>query len=211
MNKFERKNIIIIPNRGFKKRKYKKKKETYNPIISYGLIVYSRETPEGKLLSVDCLEKKPYFLIYQRRDNFEYMDFLRGIWNSIELLPSLFSSMSIEERNRIRNYTFQELWDDLWVEHDSRIYRDGFTKAKKKYDSIKHVIPYILDNTTSKINDTPWGFPKGKKNNSNEQMMTCAVREFNEETHIQVEESDIMLNIFEVQIIKNIPPIITLQ
>lgn len=217
MNNFEQKNIIIIPKGDrFKRRRHKKKKDSCNPITSYGLIVYSEgrpskdrpseslyleNNPSEILLSEsrstkgvfpENTEKVPYFLLYQRRDNFEYMDFLRGIWYSAEVLPSLFSSMSIEERNRLRNYTFQELWDDLWVEHDSRIYRDGFIKAKKKYDSIKHIIPYILDNTTSKVNDPPWGFPKGKKNNPNEQMMTCAVREFTEETHIQVEEKDIV-------------------
>jgi 8-oxo-dGTP pyrophosphatase MutT (NUDIX family) len=164
-----------------KKKKFKKKKDEYNPITSYGLIVYSLDS-----------ENIPYFLLYQRRDNFEYMDFLRGIWHKQEMLPPLFSAMSNDERQRLRQYTFQELWDDLWVEHNCRIYRDGFARAKRKYDSVKHLIPYILDSTSSDINDTPWGFPKGKKNNFHENPITCAVREFKEETHIHVDKENIV-------------------
>ena len=39
--------------------------------------------------------------------------------------------MSIEERKRIRDYTFQELWDDMWVDKNSRIYKENFSKAKE--------------------------------------------------------------------------------
>ena len=160
----------------FNRRKYskKKKKKKYGiePITSYGLILYT------------VMNDKPVFILYQRRDNFEYMDFLRGIWISEGQLPSLFSLMSPDERRRIREYTFQELWNDLWVEHSCRIFRDGFSKAKRKYDSIRDKIPHLLDTTTSHIREPPWGFPKGKKNNFKEDPIACAIREFTEETRI---------------------------
>jgi len=168
-----------------RKRKNKKKnyKTVFNvtePITSYGLILFSYENDEL------------IFLLYQRRDNFEYMDFMRGTWTSSGQIPALFSAMSPEERRRIREYTFKELWDDLWVEHNCRIYRDGYTKAKKKYDMVKCNIPQFLDNTFSHIQAPPWGFPKGKKNNYLEDPIDCAFREFEEETHISIKDMRIV-------------------
>ena len=149
----------------YKRKKFskKKKKKKYGdePITSYGLILYT------------VVNDKPIFLLYQRRDNFEYMDFLRGVWMSEGQLPGLFSLMSPDERKRIREYTFQELWNDLWVEHSCRIFRDGFSKAKRKYDSVRDKIPNLLDTTTSHIREPPWGFPKGKKNSFKEESISC--------------------------------------
>ncbi len=155
------------------KKRYKKKGKFYNvsePITSYGLILFTIK------------EREPLFLLYQRRDNFEYMDFLRGVWASEGQLPALFSLMSIDERWRIRNYTFEELWDDLWVEHNCKIYKEGFPKAKKKYDMIRHRIQDLVNTTNSCIESPPWGFPKGKKNSYKETSIECALREFIEET-----------------------------
>lgn len=166
------------------KKKYKKRKQfnISEPITSYGLILFSLSHSKKDSSS----EKEPLFLIYQRRDNFEYMDFLRGAWSSEGQLPALFSLMSDDERERIRNYTFQELWDDLWVVQECRIYRDGLSKAKKKYDSVKSQIPNLLDTTTSCIRYPPWGFPKGKKNGYHEDSLKCAIREFEEETKLPI-------------------------
>jgi len=163
------------------RKKYKRKKRIEcDPITSYGLVAYT--THEGN----------NYFLLYQRRDNFEYMDFLRGVWSTEDILPSLFSSMSIDERKRIREFTFPELWEDLWVEHNSRIFRDGFVKAKRKYEGAKHAIPELLDSTISNIIEPPWGFPKGKKNNFRENPVDCALREFQEETRLSVDQVQII-------------------
>ncbi len=171
-------NCLNNCQNNFKPRR--KIKRYDQPITSYGLLLFSYEN------------ETPVFLLYQRRDNFEYMDFLRGIWNAESQLPALFSLMSYEERKRIREYTFQELWDDLWVEKNGRIYRDGYTKAKKKYDSIRHRIPFLLDTTSSCICDPPWGFPKGKKNGYYEIPINCALREFNEETKLSTDSITII-------------------
>jgi len=166
--------------RARRKRKYRKKRRSdFEPITSYGLIAYAWR--RGQL----------YFLLYQRRDNFEYMDFLRGVWSTQEVLPSLFSAMSQDERDRIRNFTFQELWEDLWVEHESRIFLDGLQKAKRKYEMVRNHIPYLLNTTASHIREPPWGFPKGKKNSVRESSISCALREFREETQLSVEDTQI--------------------
>lgn len=175
---------LVYPRLGGKKKGKKRSYRITEPITSYGLLLYS------------TADENIVFLLYQRRDNFEYMDFLKGAWGSEGQLPALFSVMSHEERERIRNYTFKELWDDLWVEHTCRIYRDSYTKAKKKYDSIKDKIPYILETTQTHILSPPWGFPKGKKNGYYEDPVACALREFEEETRIPTSD---------IQIVEDIP------
>ena len=148
------------------------KEKKINPIISYGIIAFTMR------------ENQPYFLLYQRRDSYEYMDFLRGIWNTDHDVKNLFSLMSMEERQRIRDYTFKELWDDLWVTHTTPIYKD-MARCEKKYQSIKERIPKLLNTTSTNIIEPPWGFPKGRKN-SNEKHLDAAVREFTEETNISI-------------------------
>lgn len=163
-----------------RRRKVRKKRRYHEPITSYGLILYTVVNDQLK------------FLLYQRRDSFEYMDFLRGAWSCEADLPALFTNMSREERNRIKDFTFGELWDDLWVEHSCRIYRDGYPKAKRKYDQVKDLIAGILESTESQLRSPPWGFPKGKKNNYREDPIDCAIREFTEETRLPEEEIHII-------------------
>lgn len=140
------------------------------PITSYGVIAYRfREEPE--------------FLTYQRRDTFGYMDFLKGRWKSENDLPRLFSTMSCDEQNRLLKYGFDELWNDLWVNHDSRSYNSN-ARSKEKYESIQHLIPTLVDGNPG-IDGPPWGFPKGRKN-SNEKPIECAKREFEEETNMRL-------------------------
>lgn len=150
-------------------RRWKKKE----PISSFGLLIFHR-TADGEI----------YFLLQQRRDTFEYMDFIRGMWRQESQLSALFTLMSAEERLRVRNYTFQELWDDLFIIKTSKIYSDLLPRARRKYDVVHSLIPNILDTTRSHTSDPPWGFPKGKKNHYKESEVECAVRETEEETRI---------------------------
>lgn len=154
-----------------------------HPITSYGLILfYMERTIEGD---------QPKFLIYQRRDNYEYIDILRGNWNNEKRLKELFAALSPEEKRRIREYTFEELWDDLWVSRVNSIHKDGFSKAKKRYEMIKDKIHEYLEQGNPEFSNVlpPWGFPKGKKNDADgETNKECALREFAEETGLPVDE-----------------------
>lgn len=145
--------------------------ERKKSIVSYGIVLCS---VSGNIVK---------YLLCQRRDTYGYMDFLRGVWTTNSSLFRLFEGMTEDERYRIRWFTFDELWDDLWVDHTSSIYNTK-GKARKKYDVIKQHIPFILQNTRSKCNESPWCFPKGKKN-YNETHLRCAIREFSEETRIK--------------------------
>ena len=158
---------------------------SYEPIISYGTIVFHLDS-NAYLDETPKKHETPMFLIYQRRDTFEYMDFLRGAWSDERQLPLLFSGMCIGERERVRQYPHDALWDDLIIDHDCKLYKDGYPKAKRKFETIKDKIPHLLDTTMSYVVEPPWGFPKGKKSNPLEDPIDCALRETSEETRIKL-------------------------
>ncbi len=156
------------------------------PITSYGLILFCMDN-SGASAAIAVTDGTsaiaPKFLIYQRRDNYEYIDILRGNWNNEKRLKELFEALSPAEKQRIRDYTFEELWNDLWVTKENKMYKDGFEKAKKRYEMIKPKISSFLQcGPQFSTIEPPWGFPKGKKNGSEEKGKDCALREFAEET-----------------------------
>ncbi len=123
------------------------------------------------------------FLLFQRRDTYEYIEFLRGLWATDDEVRILLSLMSREERRRIREYLFDELWDDFWVRRSARMYVDTAPRARAKYASVRPRLGEFLDTTCTAAAEAPYGFPSGRKN-SGEGTIECALREFEEETRI---------------------------
>lgn len=143
-------------------------------ITSYGLVTFC------------MVEGEPKFLLYQRRDNYEYVDLVRGNWHTEKKFGDLFISLTFEERERLRLYTFGELWKDLWV---GDVRTEGYIKAEKKYNAMKHKISeYMLKGIPSKYSEPPWGFPKGRKSYGKESEVECAIREFAEETKMSIDD-----------------------
>jgi len=157
------------------------KSQSKKVIMSYGIIVFAYTRISAN--DIDTHDNvEPKFLIYQRRDSFEYAEFLRGLWTTHGQVKNLLILMTPDERNRLKNYTFDELWSDLWL-GDSRTSSSNYNYAKRKFNYIKtHLISYI-NSTISRVKETPWGFCKGKKMH-NESSLECALREFNEETKL---------------------------
>lgn len=143
-------------------------------IKSYGIVLYHT----GR-------DGKKKYLIAQRRDTIEYIDFIRGKFVDInEVRPEL---MTPDERRKILKFrdNFECLWVDLMCKR--------FNPNDKKYEYAKQ----IFDNNIEHLNNvfgghkigyehqTSWGFPKGRKN-VGETNFVCALREFYEETKIQL-------------------------
>lgn len=153
--------------------------ETSTSIKSYGLIVFVRDQDDQH-----PSDPQLKFLLIQKRETYEYMTFMKGIWRTIADLTYLLSKMTTDERSRIRNYTFDELWDDLWVSDKYSFYTSGYSHSKRKYFEARPHLADILDNTTTDAHHLPWEFPKGKKSSTGESYVECALREFYEETGI---------------------------
>ncbi len=144
------------------------------PITSYGILLFYID-PNNNI----------WYLLAQRRDTIEYADFLRGRY-SYPNLENYFRLMTQEERERFKKYTFNELWDDLWIDHDDRFYKEVQKKARSKYEMNETLIKTLLEETTSTVTEPGWGFPKGKKN-LHENEIECSFREFKEETMMSID------------------------
>jgi 8-oxo-dGTP pyrophosphatase MutT (NUDIX family) len=154
-----------------------------DPIQSYGIILFYNH------------RNGPKFLLAQRRDTIEYVEFLRGGCTT-DNLETYISLMSQEERDRLQQYSFSELWDDLWVNHNSRFFWEAQNKAKTKHAAIWPKAQQLIQKTTSSIKEPSWGFPKGKPH-TYETDLECAFREFKEETRINIGYTELL----------NIPPV----
>jgi len=146
-------------------------------ITSYGLILYN-----------DTGDDDVKYLLHQRRDTYEYNDFIKGLWTDQGQLSIMFQLMSEDERERIRNYIFPELWSDLFIDHNNNHYRETYSYAYSKYKRIVDHIPNLLDTTKTNVKGPPWGFPKGRKTHDKEGNIDCAIRETIEETRLNVND-----------------------
>lgn len=187
MNNFvniRRKNMIMCANCGGLGHIYR---TCNHPTISYGFICYK------------IINKKPMYLMVQRKDSLSYVEFMRGKYEleNKQYIMRLFSNMTEEERNRLRRNNFVELWNEMWCKGDelgTKNFNKEFVEAQEKFSLINKGyyikssdklalinINYMLENTKSEYEETEWGFPKGRRN-VNENDICCALREFTEET-----------------------------
>jgi len=141
------------------------------PIISYGIILYKK---------INNFNMN--YLIIERRDSIGYTDIIRGKYYNKETLLEFIYSMTENEIEKIKKFTFKELWDDIFINKYSRIYNSEYQEALYKFNK------YRIQDICSMITDTKYinaeiGFPKGRKH-LNESPLRCAKREFFEETGI---------------------------
>lgn len=167
-----------------------------HPITSYGVIcyrlVYDDET--------NCVF--PEYLMVQRKDSLAYVEFMRGkydLQNITYLRTQMFSNMTEEEREKLRENDFETLWGMVWTSHNGKNFMKEYSISKVKFDKLKQGyqvksekgiininLNYLLNNTQSELTETEWGFPKGRRSFSDEDDRHCAIREFREETGIQL-------------------------
>lgn len=183
------KNIITCGNCGGTGHVYK---QCNHPISSYGVIAV--RFVKDPLSSND----KPYYLMVQRKDSLSYVEFLRGKYglDSRKYLLKLFSNMTESERDKLLHYDFDPLWKELWQVNECNNFMKEYNESKFRFQMLKKGyniktdegkqllnIDNLVKNTQCNMKDTEWGFPKGRRN-INEQDIVCALREFQEETGI---------------------------
>jgi 8-oxo-dGTP pyrophosphatase MutT (NUDIX family) len=142
---------------------------------------------------------RPFYLMVQRKDSLSYVEFLRGKYGleNRSYIMKLFNNMTKNERMQIESSDFDTLWKLLWQISDCSSFYREYNESKSKFSMLKkgyHLksedgelkyfdLKYCIHNATCSIEDTEWGFPKGRRN-INEDDVTCAFREFQEETGI---------------------------
>ncbi len=159
-----------------------------SPITSYGIICYTYINNEIK------------YLLVQRRNSLTFIEFIRGKYsiNNVDYIEYLFSKMTVEERELFKNNTLDQIWYLLWNGNISNRLNQEFKDSKIKYNKLMkgyhykrktNTIEFInLYSIIDKVNieypdliETEWELPKGRRN-LNESDLSCALREFEEET-----------------------------
>ena len=130
------------------------------------------------------------FCLIQRKHTVNYVQFIRGLYDECEIdkLIILFSRLTNEEYNKIKNNTFDELWKDIWGGNNNS--QDDYNNSKNKFNFTKNYLMNIIDKIILKYDHPEWEFPKGRKN-EDESDYDCAIREFEEETGIS--KNDIII------------------
>ena len=163
------------------------------PITSIGIICFNKEQNNNKYLMI-C-----------RKDSLGYIEFLRGkypLYNK-DYIQTLVDEMTINEKNKIISLSFDELWSELWGDYVGLQYRNEEKHSRDKFNQIKRGIniydegtydlEIIVNESKTKWETPEWGFPKGRRNYQ-ESDITCAYREFIEETGYQKNDIEMVTN-----------------
>ena len=150
------------------------------PIISLGVILFKIENNIIK------------YLLIQRKDTLGFVEFMRGKYNleNLDYIKELLKIMTIHERIKIINNEFDYLWNELWMNFNSKKFHNEYSSSKEKFYKLKNGFKIQdnyydikkINNSVPKIySETEWGFPKGRRN-LRELDIDCAKREFEEES-----------------------------
>jgi 8-oxo-dGTP pyrophosphatase MutT (NUDIX family) len=150
-----------------------------NPITSLGIIAFRIK------------DNNIQYLMIKRKHSLGFVEFMRGKYpvNNYDYLINIFNEMSNEEKEKIKNLDFNDLWKYLWGNQIGIQYRGEEKTSRERYESLKNGISSkiqfnletLLTNCEYKWKEPEWGFPKGRRNYQ-EKDLTCALREFEEET-----------------------------
>jgi ADP-ribose pyrophosphatase YjhB (NUDIX family) len=163
-------------------------KQCKSPITSSGII--------------NVNEKKEYLMIC-RKKTLGYVDFLRGkyLMTSINHITNLISEMTLQEKKDLTEKKFGDLWGDLWG-----VKPDGSSEeliACEKLNCLKRgcviglefvTLSGLITNNLTAWEEPEWGFPKGRRNNYETDIM-CALREYEEETGYDRKDMCLIKNI----------------
>lgn len=168
-------------------------------------------TDEEKLSKFVYYKDRIVFMMVSRRYSLGFSDFIRGKYNihSASSIIHLFEQMYEKEIELVSKKSYDDLlYMFLNRSNESRsdflnkIYEGRYSieycEAKTKHDMLMNSdqVPFNLNFYTKYIKPkwkTPeWGFPKGKRNQKSEQDLTCACREFEEETGYKIDEYHVL-------------------
>lgn len=165
------------------------------PITSIGVIAFR------------CGESGPEYLMIRRRDSFGFVDFIRGKYSLHDeaYIQRIIDEMTVHEKANLMRLTFDQLWKLLWGDYTRgsqykneemvsfEKYRQVLGGIRTKDGRVKNLQQFI-DESTTRWNETEWGFPKGRRN-YNEKDISCALRECLEETGYDITAENVIQNI----------------
>ena len=186
---------VYCNNCGIKGHVYK---DCLSPILSCGVILCKEED--------DSSEYK--VLMIKRKDSLCYIDFLRGKYkiSDIEYIQILVDKMTINEKDKLLENMFDDLWINLWNLDGlttDLVEKNDYKEGKKKYESLKkgfyrekqlYKLDHFIKSSKTGYKECEWEFPKGRRN-KHEKNKDCAIREVQEETNYMITDYDMISNI----------------
>jgi len=177
-------------------------KDCDGPITSFGIIAFKKINNEQdekydindylkEILKKENVTQETYpkikFLMIQRKDTMGFIDFIRGKYDNRpgyeekknKKIKVCLEEMTQKEKQTLLTKDFDYIWNHLWVNKDSRCYKNEYELARKKFHNLD--IPYLVNNSKTTYYYNEIGFPKGRRN-MKETNIACAEREFFEET-----------------------------
>lgn len=149
------------------------------------------------------------FLMIQRKNTVEYIEFIRGKYelNDYEYIIFLFQHMMYNEIELIKNNDFDYLWKDLWkYSASNKNYEYEYNQSLNKFNLLKNDkkfnINFLVNNIEPLYKHPEWGFPKGRRN-LHEKNIDCAKREFIEETGLNNDDYNLIDNIIPINEVFN--------
>jgi 8-oxo-dGTP pyrophosphatase MutT (NUDIX family) len=212
IKKFHGKNTIIqIKSREFSDFScyYSEDTRIYDTqgikINSTGITINFKNPDE--LARFNYYKDRVKFLMISRKFSLGFNEFIRGRYNvdDINYIIKLFKQMtqreidfisSSDDYDEILCYFMNSTVPDATDKEDmlAKIYENAkygneYCESKIKFNKLKNKdtvhgcsINFITKNIEAKWNEPEWGFPKGRRIRKDEDNLTCAKREFEEET-----------------------------
>ena len=134
------------------------------------------------------------FLLICRRDSLAFIEFVRGKYSVAErdYLHNLFENMTQAEHGKIRSLSFEQLWINVWGSA-ADTHKTDYENSHRKYKQLGDIAA-LLAAHPSPWTEPEWGFPKGRRNPSETDLLG-AIREFKEETSLKESQFQIVQNI----------------
>ena len=131
---------------------------------------------------------RPEILLVCKRYTYAYNTFIHGNYDANCIsrndsnIMKLFNGMTIDEKHDINSLNFGQMWYRVWL---NTARSQAYYVAKAKFEQT-----FLLDQglmlrrllSRSSSASKLWEIPKGRKKNTKESDVTCAVREFYEGT-----------------------------
>ena len=151
-----------------------------SPVMSFGIC------------AIKFVDNTPHYLLIRRRDSLSYVEFMRGKYKleNAAYIQLLIDNMTAEEQSRLLITPFDKLWENVWNGQNTRQYRNEHELAKRTFESLRNtgdiygrLMSRYVEESKKRWIEPEWGFPKGRRA-SHESPLSCALREFTEETSI---------------------------
>ena len=155
-----------------------------DPILSCGILLLDKP-------SLPISANVTRILMIRRKDSMSFAEFMRGKYDPTneEYVSLLIANMTLKEQAALASDPFDVLWRSLWGEDRTS---SDYAPSRDKFNQLDKL--RLVQSNISSYTEPEWGFPKGRRMRG-ESDLSCALREFDEETNIPRDSFIVLKNI----------------